>query len=94
MTSRREARLHLPANQREPSRSAASQRLAPHLHQLVHQLAAQNGIALTADPGLLEWLTQANVPNQLDSSACAAIATVVQQLYALSSPGGGGDGVR
>jgi hypothetical protein len=90
MNSRREARLHLPANQRESSRSAASQRLAP----LVHQLAAQHGIALTADPGLLEWLTQANVPSQLDSSACAAIATVVQQLYALSSPGGGDDGAR
>ncbi len=90
MTSRRETRLYLPAGARDATRSAASQRLAPHLHQL----AAQNGIALTADPGLLEWLTQANVPSQLDSSACAAIATVVQQLYALSSPGGGGDGVR
>lgn len=90
MNSRREARLHLPASPHDASRSVATQRLAP----LVHQLAAQHGITLTPDTGLLEWLTQANVPSQLDSSACAAIAAVVQELYALSSPGGGDDGAR
>lgn len=90
MSSRREAHLYLPASQRDGSRPTAMQTFAA----LLHQLAAQHGVALTTDTELLEWLTQANVPSGLDSSACTAIASVVQQLYALAAPGGGDDGVR
>ncbi|PIQ36395.1 MAG: hypothetical protein COW59_12680 [Lysobacterales bacterium CG17_big_fil_post_rev_8_21_14_2_50_64_11] len=91
MTNRREARLHLPASQHDSSRSVTTQRLTP----LVRQLAAQHGITLTPDTGLLEWLTQANVPvHHPDSPAYAAIAAVVQQLYTLSSPGGDDGGSR
>lgn len=88
MTSRREARLHLPASPPDASRAAAMHKHVP----LVHQLAAQHGITLATDSAVLEWLTQANLPNPLDSSACTAIAVVVQQLYALSAPGGGDGG--
>jgi len=90
MNSPREARLHLPSDHREDARSVAIQGLASHLQQL----AGQHGITLSSDAVLLQWLTQANVPEQLDAPACAAIAVVIQQFYALSSPGSGDGGGR
>ncbi|MDP1697163.1 MAG: hypothetical protein Q8L45_05185 [Xanthomonadaceae bacterium] len=90
MSTPREARLHLPGSHRKNVGSVAIQELAP----LAQQLAAQHGITLTSDTALLQWLAQASVPNQLDAPACAAIAVVMQQFYALSLPGGGDGGAR
>ncbi|PKM15411.1 MAG: hypothetical protein CVV12_08875 [Gammaproteobacteria bacterium HGW-Gammaproteobacteria-2] len=90
MSNPREALLHLPSDHREDARSVVIEGLVPHMQQL----AGQHGITLTSDAALLQWLTQANVPEQLDASACAAIAVVIQQFYALSSPGSGDGGGR
>lgn len=85
MTRPREALLHWPAAPDDTPRALA----APGIMPLVQQLAAQHGLQLSNDAGLLEWLVRADVPvHHPDAPVYAAIAAVVQHIYTLSSPGG------